>query len=392
MEIKDKIRRNIKQTINNTFWTRKLFEQYKIRKISGSNELEDIAIYANSFCNAKCNFCDVPKVDGDNLLAQGIARPLLNTPNYMSTELFEKIVSDDFVTNGKPKFINFIMTEPLLSKNLKDMLKLAKQRGHTTKVTTNGYLLTKRAEEIVPWIDRLQISIDALKDLHDSIRGDGFFERAISGLKEVRRLSNLRIEINVTISPINYHSIYDLLEYLDGLDVALDEVRFQFMDFISTEMAGDHNFKIPAIIQGESVSGENLGFSNIDYDELYNQLVKIKSYNPKNIKQITMKPNLNSRVELEKYFDLSGDELERNNICSTPFNQVAINTAGKVYWHMRCFNDYVLGDINENGLSSIFNGEEALLFRNKFIENDLCFPACTRCCGLMTSDDITKTL
>ena len=55
-----------------------------------------------------------------------------------------------------------------------------------------------------------------------------------------------------------------------------------------------------------------------------------------------------------------------NNMCSTPYNQLAINTSGNIYWHMRCFNDYVLGNINNNSLSEIWENEKSSHFRKEF--------------------------
>ena len=54
---------------------------------------------------------------------------------------------------------------------------------------------------------------------------------------------------------------------------------------------------------------------------------------------------------------------------------------------MRCFNDYVLGNINNNSLSEIWKMRN-FIFRKEFEKNDLCFPACTRCCGIMESHEI----
>jgi Fe-coproporphyrin III synthase len=382
------VKKIVKKIIHSNYMTAALYKKYRVYNYSKQIDLEDIIIYANSFCNAECSFCDVPKASKEDGIASGIARPLLGSPLYMSTELFEKITNDKLITSGKKKFVNFLMTEPLLSKNLSCMLKIAKDNGHITKVTTNGYLLSKRAIEIAPYVDFLQISIDALKPLHDEIRGDGFFDRAINGLREFKKISNARIEINITMAPINYKQSYDLLKYLDAMKLGIDEVRFQLLDFVSEEMADKQSLAHPLVPQSSTGSNEDLALSEINLKEMFNLISKIRKFKADNISKIYMKPNLEKFSDIAKYFNTAGKALSGHDVCSTPFNQLAVSTNGDVYWHMRCYNDYKLGNINNDTLYDIFYGFNAEIFRNEFKKSECCMAACTRCCGIMGSDRI----
>jgi MoaA/NifB/PqqE/SkfB family radical SAM enzyme len=381
------IKKSLRKIIYSNPLANSLYKKYRIYRYD-KVELQSVVIYANSFCNAECSFCDVPKVSEEDGTASGIARPLLGAPLYMSTELFEQIISDRLVNSGKPKFINFLMTEPLLSKNLAEMLRIAKNNGHTTKVTTNGYLLSKRAEEIASYVDYLQISIDALQPLHDKIRGKGFFERAINGLKEIKKISDIRIEINITMAPINYRESYELLIHLDTLGIVIDEVRFQLLDFVSESMSNEHNLMHSIVPQSPTDSDEGLSFADINPVEMLSILNKIRKFKAKNINGIYIKPNLTKLSDIVKYFDVSGDVLPGHDVCAAPFNQLAVSTSGDVYWHMRCYNDYKLGNINKSSLYNIFHGFNAEAFRNEFRKSDCCMTACTRCCGLMNSEQV----
>ena len=367
-----------------------MLNRYRLKRYATTPYLQDVIIYANSFCNAECDFCDVPKVDSDSNLAQGIAIPILNSPLYMTEELFEKIINDEYVSDGKSeKLISFLMTEPLLNKKLPQLLEIAKKKGHKTKVTTNGYLLNKKAELICDNLDYLQVSIDGLEELHDRIRGDGFFVRAIDGLKKVREISNLRIEINVTVTPLNYHEAFGLLCYIDGLRLEIDEVRFQFLDFVSKTMSEKHNVRHPNIYQGVTIDDKDVQLSDAQITLLKEQLNKIRNYKSISINKITMKPNMESFESISKYFSFDGAPLRGHDLCYTPFTQLAINTSGDVYWHMRCYNNYKLGNVKESGVGDIFNGEKARYFREEFTRSNMCFEACTRCCGIISSDDVT---
>lgn len=131
--------------------------------------LSNLIVYANSFCNAHCPFCDVGvKSEG------GINRPNQDSPPYMSVELFSKILNDELVIKSKPRIL-FLMTEPLLNKELPILLKMAYNKGYKTSVTTNGFLLPQKAELIGSTLDVLQVSLDGLEQTHDSIRGKNFF-------------------------------------------------------------------------------------------------------------------------------------------------------------------------------------------------------------------------
>ena len=133
-------------------------------------------------------------------------------------------------------------------------------------------------------------------------------------------------------------------------------------------------------------------FSDKELNLLFGVINKIKGYAPINIKKISMKPNVVNVNDLKKYFSIHGGALQGHNVCSTPFNQIAISTSGDVYWHMRCYNDYVLGNIHSNSLNDIFYGNNASSFRTEFMDSNLCFDACTRCCGIIGADDVTRSL
>lgn len=380
-------RLKLRNYLNNSSLFKSHYRSYRKNKIIQNKKLLDLIIYANNFCNAHCGYCDVTRVDVETQTALGIGRPLVGTPVYMSTNLFKKIMDDKFIKDHQ-LFVIFLMTEPLLSKNIGELLKLSKENGHITKITTNGYLLEKRSQEIYKYTDFIQLSLDGPQELHDSVRGKNFFNKAIDGLRIIRSLNeNIDISINVTITNVNYDCLYEFLKILDGLNIEFSEVRYQFIDFVSEDMSKRQSScsDIP-----QSVSSiDAVDYLTLDVEKLYDQLQKIKTFKAKNIKKIYFKPNMFDKDNLYSYFDKKAKPMGLNNMCSTPYSQLAINTSGNVYWHMRCFNDYILGNINNNSLGEIWENEKSLHFRKEFEKNDLCFPACTRCCGIMESHEIS---
>ena len=168
----------------------------------------------------------------------------------------------------------------------------------------------------------------------------------------------------------------------------IHEIRFQLLDFVSESMSSRHNEMHSIVPQSPTDSDEGLSFNKIDFNELHDIFNKIRNFKPKNIREIVIKPNLKTLTDIYKYFDVAGEVLPGNDVCATPYNQLAVSTNGDVYWHMRCYNDYKLGNIYENDLNDIFYGYSAALFRSEFKNANMCMAACTRCCGIMSNDRV----
>ena len=89
----------------------------------------------------------------------------------------------------------------------------------------------------------------------------------------------------------------------------------------------------------------------------------IKNFKTNYIKSVLFSPPLDMGFELEEYFDIDGGKITGLDECYVAWNQMAMNTAGDVFWHMRCFNDYILGNVNNSSLRQIYHGEKAESFR-----------------------------
>ena len=343
-------------------------------------ELTDLILYANSFCNASCRFCDV----GSS--REGIRRAIEGAPLYLELELLEKVL-DDGLVNGKRLCVIFLMTEPLLAPGLPRMLEACKKRGHWTKVTTNGFLLGKRIGEIAEHLDSIQVSIDGLEETHDSIRGRGFFSAAVDGIRATRKAApDMEIQVNCTVTPDNHRSLCEFLRFIDGLGVEIDLLKFQLMDFVSEGMAGRHNSEYPWLTQTVSSIHDNCGFTPEDLADLHREIAAVRAFSPRFVKRVAFKPPIASIEGLRRYFDPNGEPMEGARRCYAPWTQLAINTAGDVFWHMRCFNAYALGNARRSTLEEIFHGEKAEHFRRELKAAGFAFPACTRCCSLMPMD------
>src|SRR6202789_521433 len=116
-----------------------------------------------------------------NLLCETCPRTFeeLEPPADMSWDLFTKIV--DQVPNVA-RVVMHGVGEPMLVKNLPDMIRYLTARGTYVLFNTNGTLLqTKRFQELIDTgLDELRVSLDAAdRKSYLQVRGKDFFDRIV---------------------------------------------------------------------------------------------------------------------------------------------------------------------------------------------------------------------
>ncbi len=111
--------------------------------------------------------------------------------------------------------------EPLLRKDLIEILAFSRSLPLHTSLITNGTLLESRIDEVAPYINgALYVSLDGLEKTHDAIRGvNGCFRKAVRGIAASRE--KVPVTINTTIMADNIHEIEDLVKLAKELDVKI---------------------------------------------------------------------------------------------------------------------------------------------------------------------------
>lgn len=136
-------------------------------------------------CNLSCNYCyrsDSAKLD-------------LEEPSLILDQLSEI----------RPHFITVSGGEPLLLENLFDLANDLKQVCKKLFLTTNGTLVQKFPKDNFKIFDNVQISLDGDKKTHDSLRGDGSFEKVINAARYLNGV--VPVSFLCTISQANYHQV-----------------------------------------------------------------------------------------------------------------------------------------------------------------------------------------
>ncbi len=122
--------------------------------------------YLTYRCNAKCSFCDI-----------------WEKPSPMIDLATAQRNLDDLKRLGV-RIIDFTGGEPLLHPNLDQLLRLARDQGFLTTVTSNGLLYPKRAEKLAGLVDLLHFSIDAATpEAHNASRGVTCFDKVLESIE-----------------------------------------------------------------------------------------------------------------------------------------------------------------------------------------------------------------
>src|SRR3972149_187581 len=111
--------------------------------------------------------------------------------------------------------------EPLLRKDLVDVLAFSRSLPLHTSLVTNGTLLESRIDEIASYINGVvYVSLDGMEKTHDTVRGvSGCFRKAVRGIIASRE--KVSVTINTTIMAENIHEIEDLVKLAKELGIKI---------------------------------------------------------------------------------------------------------------------------------------------------------------------------
>jgi radical SAM family uncharacterized protein len=154
-------------------------------------------------CNLRCKMC-----------------PFWTRPSQDSSIEREKAILRQIYDSGACA-IAFEGGEPLLRKDLIEILAFSRSLPLHTSLVTNGTLLESRIDEIASYINGVvYVSLDGLEKTHDTIRGvSGCFRKAVRGIMASRE--KVSVTINTTIMAENIHEIEDLVKLANELDTRI---------------------------------------------------------------------------------------------------------------------------------------------------------------------------
>lgn len=172
---------------------------------SHENQPRTLFIRTTENCNAGCFMCGYANKNGEP---------------FMSEEQLCNIVSE--AKKAGIKLIRFTGGETLLHKDISKYIAYIKAQGIQTSIITNGYLLPNRVKSLIEaGLDQVIVSIDGSSaELHNELRNlNKLFERAIKGIIEIKKNSDILVRINTVVSPQNVFDLKKMIPLLQELDV-----------------------------------------------------------------------------------------------------------------------------------------------------------------------------
>ncbi|MFC1666697.1 radical SAM/SPASM domain-containing protein [Candidatus Omnitrophota bacterium] len=245
---------------------------------------------------------------------------------------------------GPGFLINFGGGEPLLKRDLLELVKHCKKKRFITNIATNAYLIDEdMARRIADsGLDSINVSLDSLDDkIHDFLRGiPGVFGRAMKAIEYLDRYcTDLEIIICSVIYDISQDGIVDLVKWANS-DSRITRIIFMAaMQPNNTPLDGhwyenEHSFLWPK--DPDRVCGK--------IDEILD--LKRQGYNVGN--------EIFQLEAFKRYFHNPGNFVKKGK-CNLD-KAIHVSSVGDIYM---CYRRVLLGNIKKDNLADLWYSEKA---------------------------------
>jgi MoaA/NifB/PqqE/SkfB family radical SAM enzyme len=113
----------------------------------------------------------------------------------------------------KPVLVSLTGGEPLLRKDIFEIIDYCKSKRKFVELCTNGILISKEAAEKLN-ADVINISVDGLKEINDKIRGQGAFEKIVQGIENLKEAGkNKKIVLATVLGKANKSEPKKIIKY-----------------------------------------------------------------------------------------------------------------------------------------------------------------------------------
>ncbi len=313
------------------------FEYGRTKKILDKNFLkpELIILDISHRCNLQCNICEIRK-------DKPVKEYTLKEVGRIINEALDWQVKDFALSGG----------EPLIRKDIFEILDFVREKEYHVGVLTNGVILNGNfIKRLLPYLAggylSLSISLDALTPgIHDEIRGvKGCFDKTSNALKMLSEFKKEYPGINFnSISVIlneNLEELLDLAIFLKSLNIN----SIQFQPLLANNLAMNERKKGAKYW----ITPDRLAV----LDKTIDNLMEFKRNNPALVR------NSESNLSLiKKYFRGS---LSQNDVkCLYATKTMLIANNGEV---TTCFESY--GNIRKNSLKEIYASKDSEQARDR---------------------------
>lgn len=187
-------------------------------------DLRILLIEITQKCNAQCSQCG--------------SRCDINGEEFLTKADIIKTLEDVRKNLGTDAMINITGGEPLMRKDIFDIMTEVSQMGFDWGMVTNGVLIT---DEIIKKMKKsgmktITVSLDGMGETHEKLRHlPGSFPRIIENIKKLKKAHFLEhLQVTFTANSKNIYEIEALYNQLNK--IGIDSIRTSFVDPIGRAM------------------------------------------------------------------------------------------------------------------------------------------------------------
>lgn len=321
-----------------------------------------ITLGITDYCNLRCQMCPFQQSELEK--------------DVLPFNLIKKIIDE---VSGFAHYIALCgRGETLLHPDLFNIINYIKAKGLICAIGTNGTLLEEKAEELInSGVDILNISIDAIGETHDKIRGvPGTFQKVINGIHKVKSVAQkhkLIITINSAVTGSGYKQLTELYQLAN--ETGMDILTVAHPSYIRPPKMLKAQKKLlrELTIPEDTLSWDNVdvGDEDINLDDLYRVVKEISQQDQGTI--VLSTPHLTTLAALKRYYEFSGFVIKKTPKCLWESAYVASN--GDL---MMC-DVYRMGNLKDSKFLDVWNNENCRNLR-KLLKKYGRFPICSTCC------------
>lgn len=201
-----------------------------------------------NMCNLRCKHC--------------YAAAGKKNPKEFTTEEIKKII--DELDELGVVLIALAGGEPLVRKDIYEIIAYIKNKGMEVFLNTNGTLITE--ETIKKLLDagltHIEISVDGLEKDHDFIRGEGCFKKVLNAI-DICKKYNVKVGIMSTLFKHNFENIPNFIDFFHKQGV----IGIGFLRFIPTGRGEGNNELLSMTIEERKKAIEMVYEKRKEYGE-----------------------------------------------------------------------------------------------------------------------------
>jgi len=340
---------------------------------------EEVGVQLTYRCNLRCETCF-------QWNDQGFFHHLnkAQLKGELDASIFEKIL---YETKTAKSNLYLWGGEPLVHQNWSELCKMLEKDPRWTVICTNGLLIEKELESLLPISDNLVllISIDGFKEDNDAIRGKGNFDRALRNIDLIQSLQRKgeykgKVSISAVLNGEIAPRLYSFVEYCEELGI--DSLYLVYPWYIPETIANkmDEYYKsnfswLNPLSEKVKASWHSYTY-HVDSDkvEVLRQQIEKVNARPWNMR-IRYQPALEAD-EFSAFVGGSDSPGQRRTQCLSISNRMDVLADGNVS-SCKLFPEFSVGNLYEQGVLDIWQSDAFRRVRET-IHGGLT-PICSKC-------------